>query len=117
MNNKEIGKRIRERREELGLTKSDVASQIKVAASTIKRYEDGEIEKIKIPVIGAIAKTLRVNPMWLTGRSKNKEVAENQYNFELEDTYFSFAKEMQKKNVSKEDMEKLWRFYDMIKKK
>lgn len=116
MTNKEIGNRIREAREKLGLTKSEVASKIKVADSTIKRYEDGEIEKIKIPVLEAIAKALNVNPMWLIGKVETPEVIEYKPKHQLEDVYFNFAKEMQEKNVSKEDMEKLWQFYDMIKK-
>lgn len=115
MTNKEIGNRIREAREKLGLTKSEVASRIKVADSTIKRYEDGEIEKIKIPVIEAIAKVLNVNPMWIIGKTETPDVNFNHSDYPLEDVYFNFAKELQEKNVSKEDMEKLWKFYEMIK--
>ncbi|HCL03811.1 MAG TPA: hypothetical protein DHW61_15630 [Lachnoclostridium phytofermentans] len=37
--------------------------------------------------------------------------------FVLENTYFSFAKEAQEKNISKEDMKKMWQFYEMIKNK
>jgi transcriptional regulator with XRE-family HTH domain len=74
MNNKEIGLRIRQAREEMGLAMSDVAAIIKVASSTIKRYEDGEIEKIKIPVIDSIANALNVNPMWIVGKSDRKEI-------------------------------------------
>lgn len=40
----------------------------------------------------------------------------NDNKFDLNDAYFSFAKEMQEKNVSKADMDRLWQFYDMIKK-
>lgn len=35
----------------------------------------------------------------------------------LEQSYFNFAKEMQDKNVSKEDMEKIWKFYEMLQSK
>lgn len=35
----------------------------------------------------------------------------------LKDVYFSFAKEMQEKNISESDMQKLWQFYEMIKNK
>lgn len=34
--------------------------------------------------------------------------------FELKDAYFSFAKEMQEKNVTKDDMKKMMQFYNMI---
>lgn len=34
--------------------------------------------------------------------------------FVLKDAYFSFAKEMQEKNISEEDMKKMMQFYNMI---
>lgn len=63
----EIGRRIELRRKELGLTLTDVASGVGVAASTIQRYEKGRFDKIKMPVIEAIAVALHVNPEWLIG--------------------------------------------------
>lgn len=115
MKNLEIGKRIKEAREEKGLTKSELALRVKVADSTIKRYEDGEIEKIKIPIIESIANALQVNPMWIIGRSEDKDNVTQ--GLILDDAYFSFAKEMQEKKISKSDMEKMWQFYEMIKNK
>lgn len=69
--NKEIGARITTARERAGLNKKELAEKIGVADSTIKRYEDGEIKKIKIPVIESIANALSVNPMWIIGKSDN----------------------------------------------
>lgn len=63
------GQRIRTRREEMGLNLGDVAKQVGVAVSTIQRYEKGKIEKVKLPVIEAIAKALEVDPAWLLGES------------------------------------------------
>ena len=63
--NIQIGKRIQQRREELGLNLGDIAKEVGVAVSTIQRYEKGKIEKIKLPVIEAIAKALQVDPAWL----------------------------------------------------
>ncbi|SFR78498.1 helix-turn-helix domain-containing protein [Anaeromicropila populeti] len=113
MNNKEIGERIKTKREENHLTISELAKKVGVADSTISRYERGIIEKIKLPVIQSIAAALGVNPVWIIGESTECEIKEK---FVLDDSYFSFAKEMQQKKVSKDDMEKLWKFYDMIKK-
>lgn len=114
LSNKEIGERIREAREEKGLSKAELAKIINVAPSTIKRYEDGTINKIKMPVIEAIANALNVNPMWLIGQSVTKEKFVSR-EYQLEDVYFSFAKEMQEKRVSEEDLKKMWQFYQMIK--
>ena len=64
---KEIGRRIETRRKELGLTLADLAAEVDLSASTIQRYEKGRFEKIKMPVIEAIASALYVNPAWVIG--------------------------------------------------
>ena len=72
MTPKEIGMRISATREDVGITRKELAKRIQVAASTITRYEKGTISKIKIPVIGAIARALNVNPLWIIGESEYK---------------------------------------------
>ena len=67
LNHVEIGSKIESRRKELELTLADVANEVGVAASTIQRYEKGHFDKIKMPVIEAIAEALQVNPDWLLG--------------------------------------------------
>ena len=76
MTNKEIGKRIKDTRKEKDLTLEDVASAIGVARSTIQRYEMGKIDKIKLPIITAIADVLGVNDGWLVGKSEKKELSD-----------------------------------------
>lgn len=63
--NIEIGRRIKQRREELGLTQEDLGKALWLNKSTIQRYETGKISSIKLPVIHAMAKQLNVNPDWL----------------------------------------------------
>lgn len=67
MNNKalQIGKRIKTRREELNLTQEDLGKALNMNKSTIQRYESGKVEKIKLPVLQAMAALLHVNPEWL----------------------------------------------------
>lgn len=62
---KQIGFRIRSRREQLEMNQSDLAKIAGVNKSTIQRYESGEIERIKLPVIQALAERMGVNPEWL----------------------------------------------------
>lgn len=69
MSNIEIGKRIKQRRLELNMTQGDIAGEIGVAISTIQRYETGSIDKIKLPVIEAIARAINVSPEWLVGKA------------------------------------------------
>ena len=74
MNNKAIGLRIEQRRKQLNLTLEFVANEVGVAKSTIMRYERGTIEKIKLPVIEAIARVLEVNPSWLCCKTDDMSV-------------------------------------------
>lgn len=67
LNPKEIGYRIKQRREELGLTLEDIALYVKVARSTIQRYEAGSITRPKLPVLYSISQALQVSPDWLLG--------------------------------------------------
>lgn len=78
MDNKEIGRRIKIRRQELNMTQGDVAANVGIAISTVGRYEAGQIESIKLPVIEAIARAIRVNPDWLIGKSSTKNKVPDQ---------------------------------------
>lgn len=69
MTEKEIGARMHDRRMSLGMTLQDVADRVRVARSTIQRYEAGSISQMKMPVVFAIAGALNVNPDWLVGKS------------------------------------------------
>lgn len=76
IDNKQIGLRIAQARRNKNMTGKELALRVGVAASTILRYEKGQITKIKIPIIEAIARVLDINPMWLIGKSKHKSVKE-----------------------------------------
>ena len=69
--NKEIGKRIKQKRLEQDLTLKELGEKVGVAGSTILRYENGEISKVKLPVIASIADALNVDPSWLILKSDN----------------------------------------------
>lgn len=71
--NKIIGERIEQRRKQLGLTLEDIAQEIGVAKSTVQRYEKGTIDRIKLPVIEAIARVIAVNPAWICGKTDTME--------------------------------------------
>lgn len=67
-----LGNRIKQARIDRELTIDQLSSAINVSKSTISRYERGEFEKPKLPIIQAIANTLAVNPDWLCGKSEDK---------------------------------------------
>lgn len=72
---KEIGNRIRERRQELGISVQEIAFRLHMSKATIHRYESGDIRTIKLPVVESLAKELKCNPVWLIGKSDRKEAA------------------------------------------
>ena len=73
MKNEEIGKRIQQRRKALNISVVDIATYTGLSKATIHRYESGEIQNIKLPVIETIASILDVNPLWLIGKSERKK--------------------------------------------
>lgn len=70
----EVGKRIKERREELGLTQEQLGSKLWLNKSTIQRYETGKVKTIKLPVIQSIAECLLVNPDWIVCKTNKKNI-------------------------------------------
>ena len=73
LDNKAIGQRIKAERESKKMTQEDIATELGLNKSTIQRYEAGVVEKIKMPILEAIAKILGVNPAWIIGTTNNKE--------------------------------------------
>ena len=74
MDTKEIGLRIQKARTIRNVTLDDIASDVGVAKSTIQRYEKGLIARPKIPVLHAIANSLKVNPAWIVLKSDDMEI-------------------------------------------
>ena len=74
MDNKtEIGKRIRECREQAGITMEELGGRIGLNKSTVQRYESGKVERIKLPVLQAIARELNADPLYLTLKADKRE--------------------------------------------
>lgn len=61
----ETGKRIKRKREALGMTMEELGKHIGVNRSTIKRYEDGETRNIKLAVLEKIASVLETTTAYL----------------------------------------------------
>jgi len=84
-----IGKRIRERRKELGLTVDEVAEKLGKNRATIYRYESDEIENMPITVLEPLAKILNTTPSYLMGWDDLKTAA---YNSEKENNLINALK-------------------------
>lgn len=69
----EIGKRIHDRRIELHRTQEEIGAAVGMNKSTVQRYETGQVRRIKLPVLEALADYLGVSAGWLAGKNENTE--------------------------------------------
>lgn len=67
-----VGKRLKQAREEKGISLEDAGKKVGVNKSTILRWENGQTEKFKIPTLEILADYYSVNPSWLVGKDSNK---------------------------------------------
>lgn len=103
-------------REKADMSLNDVASKLGVNKSTILRYENGEISKVKAPIIEALADALRVSPHYLLGwegdeevEKKNDFIAEAVIKMRTDETFASVVE-----NLYKLDQDKLETINQML---
>ena len=65
-----VGKRIKERRNELQMSVDELAAKLKKNRATIYRYEKGDIENMPIDILEPLAKALDTTPQYLMGWDK-----------------------------------------------
>ena len=68
-----IGDNIKQRRKKLGLTMQMLADQVEVTASTINKWEKGQIKNIKQDTIEKLAKALDTTPLELMDFDTNAD--------------------------------------------
>jgi transcriptional regulator with XRE-family HTH domain len=61
----EIANKIKNRRQELGLTLEEVAQAVGVGRSTVRKWETGMIKNMGRDKIAALAQVLKINPVEL----------------------------------------------------
>jgi len=84
--------KIKNRREELGLTLQEVGEYIGVSKATVQRYESGEIKNLKLVIIERLTQVLKINPGYLMGwesEENNKEKGINTIAAHFEGNDFS----------------------------
>ena len=70
---KQVGLRIKERRNELKISMPELGRRVGVNKSTIQRYEADGVDPKRTMVINGLAEALLTTPEWLTGLSDDKE--------------------------------------------
>ena len=66
-NVKDVGRRIYEARKAAGLTMTELGNKIGVNNSTIKRYEDGQFNRVSMDALVKVANALDVEVTYLLG--------------------------------------------------
>ncbi len=74
-----INKRIKERRESLGLKLADVAKKLNVTDATVQRYESGTIKNIKHQTVSILSQILKCDPGYLMGWIDEPNPSKNAY--------------------------------------
>lgn len=69
----QIGERIKNRRNELGISVDELAVCIDKNRATIYRYEKGDIENLPVAVLEPLAKALHTTPAYLMGWTENPD--------------------------------------------
>ncbi len=68
-----IGRRIKELRQELGLSVDDLAKRLNKNRATVYRYESDEIDNFPVQVIGPLAEALHTTPAYIMGWTEEKK--------------------------------------------
>ena len=69
----QVGHRIKERRNDLGISMPELGRRVGVNKSTIQRYETDGVDPKRTMIINGLAEALLTTPEWLIGLSEEKE--------------------------------------------
>lgn len=86
-----LGDKIRNRRNQLGMTQDDLAMALKVKRQTIHKYESGITTNLPLGRVQELADALDVSPAYLMGWNEKKP-ADSEWNSELEKENFRLFK-------------------------
>ena len=93
-----IGKRIKERRKELGMSAEELGRRLGKDRSTIYRYEKGDIENMPLDILEPIAKVLNTTPQYLMGweevQKKNDAMTDIILRMRTDNEFFEIVKQL-----------------------
>lgn len=104
-----VGKRIQQRRKDLGMSADKLASLIGKNRATIYRYEKGDIENLPLDILEPIAEALQTTPQFLMGWEEKTAVENNSGFSEAKQKLFDLANE-----CSEEEAERFLQVLDLI---
>lgn len=63
----DIGARIYQKRTKLGMTLEEVGKKVGVGKSTVRKWETGDIESMRVDKVALLANALNVSPLYIMG--------------------------------------------------
>lgn len=75
----EIGKRIRSKRKELGLTQKELGAKVNLSEASVSKYESGKVEEASTTKLNEFAEVLGVDIGWLLGIKNAKKEKETTF--------------------------------------
>lgn len=78
MTENNIGLKIKNRRQELGLTLEELGNRVGVGASTVRKWETNYIKDMKSDKVQKVAEALSVTPAYLMGWDESQSVSVEQ---------------------------------------
>ena len=106
-----FARRLKEARNEKGVSAKELAEALGINKATIHHYEKADFKSIKSPVLQAIADYLNVNPDYLIGATDNK------YTVKEKEDLLSNITDVQKKILEKTNslsQEEQQRYLDLL---
>lgn len=108
----DIKRRIKRRRQQLGLTLEEVANKVGVSKSTVKRWEDNDIDMTR-DKIDSLSKVLEISPLMLIG--VEEEPQHNFETFQYKDGRVAVLFD-KTKDLTEEDIKQITDYIDLIRK-
>ena len=114
-----VGMRLKQARELRHITLEEAGKKVDVHKSTVLRWENGETEKIKFPVIEVLASFYNVNPVWLMGYDVPMELENisTQQKNNLSNVRMASFDGIDTEGLDEDDIEEINRFVEFIKNK
>lgn len=112
----EIGERIKQLRQEKGMTLEEVGNKVGVGKSTVKKWEDGQIANMKRDKILKLANAFQCSPSYLMGYEdnltpNNSELLTNIL-YDKDKEFLKYIKKIQ--NLSTEQRQRIYGYVDSI---
>ena len=110
-----VGERLKFARERKNISLESAGKKADVHKSTVLRWENGETEKIKLPILEILAEYYEVNPVWLMGY--DVPMKSETTNDSLKDVRMASYNGVDVEGLSEKEIEEVKQFVEFVRNK